>query len=215
MQTPQSGGLLRTSRVRQRTAGFRLPPGCHTPSSAVHVLPVRLRALVRGLPIIYCLTMKLIKGMAVTGALTLVLISLTGCTGAVTDAQPTAQAASAQPSPYAVDRDAIYARQQAWVAETYPSAAITAQSEGIGRIEVGVSAIAAGHATLGATVACTGSGQWKVKLSDGAEHWASGDCATDGGGVLSVQVKDAAQAMAVEATVDADAQIWLTTFTSQ
>lgn len=142
----------------------------------------------------------------------LATVALAGCTGGDgSDLKPSARATTAQ-AQLSDDGAQIFEDQKTLVAKSLTPTIVLKQFSGTGPSAVGVGSFPEGYKQLGATVACTGSGDWEATFLQQDSGWGKSGCSLDVGNSITYPVDDPSEEQILDVKVDAGTQFWVTIF---
>lgn len=152
------------------------------------------------------------SAMSWQAAVVLAAFVLSGCTSGDQTSVPTPGQMNSLPSR---DDAKIFKEQESLVGESLGSTMVLKQFSGTGPSTIRVGAFPEGYKQLGATVACTGNGDWEVTFVQAKPGWGKGGCSFEAANSVTYPLDEPAKEPTVEVKVEAGTQIWVTIFAAE
>ena len=158
---------------------------------------------------------KIKRVVALFGAAVLGAIALSGCTPFVSDAVRSPTVLPIVTTKAAPSEASIFEGQRATVENSPTPGRVLTQYQGIGPTTLKVGPLPEGQKSIGVTVSCSGSDDWKVTFT-GKKHpgWGSSGCSMDVGNTVSYPVDDPSKEQTVDVSVSDGVRVWVTLFST-
>jgi hypothetical protein len=159
---------------------------------------------------------KMRQAFTVTAALFGGVVALSGCTiGPPAPSPPSASVATAPSTAPAPDEAIIFTVQKSQVEKSATPGTVLKQYSGTGPATLHIPVLAKDQKQLGATVICSGTGEWMVRIVENGPGWGSSGCSLKGGNSMAYPVLNPGKESTVEVKVAADAKVWVTVFSTK
>jgi len=115
----------------------------------------------------------------------------------------------------APDEAIIFTVQKSQVEKSATPGTVLKQYSGTGPATLHIPVLAKDQKQLGATVLCSGTGDWMVRIAENGPGWGSSACSLKGGNSMAYPLLNPGQESTVEVKVAADSKVWVTVFSTK